>query len=49
MPKSIANIEAIAQKRKADEYAQVPLPDKIPVGTNQALAAQESTCEQMLK
>lgn len=57
MPKEIANIDAIAQKRKADQFAQVPLPEKLPVGTNRALedrlkkpdsAPTEASCEVML-
>jgi len=36
MPRSFADLDAIARKRKLEQYAEVALPENIPVGTNAA-------------
>ncbi len=45
LPRFHADLKAIAEKAKADQYAEVPLPANAPIGTNAAASAAENAKE----
>lgn len=43
LPEQVANIDAIVKKKKQDQYDSVPLPEKLPVGTNATYDSRNSS------